>query len=197
MQNAKRRRRLIAKRPNHGRRCRLGCGDWRLASQLREAADGPTQFPQTRIKIMSDTDHCINVCNKLLRGELSAVETYDKAIDKYGDEPALAELRRIRGEHADSVMRLQQNVRDMGGTPSTESGAWGTFAGTVQSAADFFGAGSAVEALKRGEEHGRKEYQEALDDEQVMPGCKAMMRDELLPRTNRHIATLERLEDAV
>jgi hypothetical protein len=32
---------------------------------------------------MSDTEHCIKVCNSLLRGEISAVETYDKAIEKY------------------------------------------------------------------------------------------------------------------
>lgn len=146
---------------------------------------------------MSDTDQCIKVCNKLLRGEISAVETYDKAIEKYGNEPVLAELRRVRSEHSESAMRLQKNVREMGGTPSTESGAWGVFATTVQSAADLFGAGSAVESLKRGEEHGRNDYHAALENEHVMPGCKAMIRDELLPRTNRHIATLERLENAV
>jgi len=147
--------------------------------------------------IMSDTDHCIKVCNHLLRGELSAVETYDKAIAKYGKEPVLAELQRIRNEHSESVARLQQNVREMGGTPETGSGAWGTFANTIQGAANLFGAGSAIESLQRGEEHGRRDFQDALEDEKVMPGCKTMIRDELLPRVNRHIATLERLEDAI
>lgn len=28
-------------------------------------------------------DHCINVCNSLLRNELYAVETYGQAIEKY------------------------------------------------------------------------------------------------------------------
>lgn len=146
---------------------------------------------------MTDTDHCIKVCNSLLRGELSAVETYEKAIAKYGNEPVLAELQRIRNEHSQSVARLQQNVREMGGMPDTDSGAWGTFANTIQAAANLFGAESAIEALQRGEEHGRRDYQDALEDDEVMPGCKDMIRDELLPRVNRHIATLERLEDAV
>lgn len=146
---------------------------------------------------MSDTDHCIKVCNSLLRGELSAVETYDKAISKFSTEPVVAELQRIRNEHSESVARLQQNVREMGGTPDSGSGAWGTFANAIQGTANLFGAGSAIESLQRGEETGRRDYQDALDDAGVMEHSKTIIRDELLPRVNRHIATLERLEDAV
>jgi hypothetical protein len=109
----------------------------------------------------------------------------------------VTELQRIRHEHAEAVARLQANVRGMGGEPSRESGAWGAFANTVQSTANLFGPGSAIESLQRGEEHGRNDYQDALDDGDVMEGCKAMIRNELLPRIHRHIATLERLEEAV
>jgi uncharacterized protein (TIGR02284 family) len=146
---------------------------------------------------MSDIQHCINVCNSLLRGELSAVQTYDKAIAKFSGEPVVTELKRLCNEHSESVARLQHNVREMGGVPDTDSGTWGAFANTIQSAANLFGAGSAIESLQRGEEHGRRDYQDALEDEGVLPSCKAMIRDELLPRVHRHIATLERLEAMV
>lgn len=141
-------------------------------------------------------EHCIKVCNSLLRGELSAVEAYDQAISKHADNTGASELHRIRDEHATAVSRLRENVREMGGTPEADSGAWGLFAKTIQSAANLFGRGSALESLQQGEEQGRRDYESALKDEEVLPGCKVLIRDELLPGTQRHIATLERLERA-
>lgn len=140
---------------------------------------------------------CIDVCNSLLRGEISAVETYRKAIEKYPDTPATSELIRIQSEHSKSVNRLAGNVRDMGGIPDNDSGAWGVFTKAVQSSANLLGAESAIESLQRGEEHGRNDYHSALDNEDVMDTCKALIREELLPRVENHIIALERLEDSV
>lgn len=149
---------------------------------------------------MSNTlinEQCIENCNSLLRGELSAVETYSKAIEKYPDTVATPELERIRSEHRLSADSLAKNVREMGGEPETDSGAWGTFAKTIQSAANLFGSESAVESLQTGEEHGRNDYQRALANEDVMDSCKVLISTELLPRVESHISTLERLEDAL
>lgn len=145
------------------------------------------------------TDHksCIDVCNGLLRGELSAVETYSLAINRYVGKTAITDLQRIRSEHALSAARLSQHVRDMGGNPDDDSGAWGMFAKAVQGAANLFGAESAIESLQRGEEKGRSDYEDALKNDDVMAEAKEMIRSELLPRVNHHIATLERLEDSV
>lgn len=140
---------------------------------------------------------CIKTCNSLLRGELSAVETYRQAIEKFPDTIATPELRRILSEHRQSSLRLTENIREMGGTPETDSGAWGTFATTIQTAANLFGSKSAIESLKHGEEHGRNDYQSALGSEDVMDECKAMIRNELLPRIERHISALERLGENV
>lgn len=140
---------------------------------------------------------CIKTCNSLLRGELSAVETYNKAIAKYPESPVTSELTRIKTEHQQSADRLSANVREMGGVPETDSGAWGVWAKTVQSTANLFGAESAIESLQKGEEHGRGDYEDALEDDDVMAACKTMIRTELLPRCESHIATLERLEEIV
>lgn len=142
-------------------------------------------------------EHCIDTCNKLLRGERSAVETYDQAIEKYGHESAVSDLRAIRQEHAESVALLEENVRSMGGTPDATAGAWGAFANTVQAAANLLGANSALEALQSGEKTGQSGYQSALDDAEVMTTCKDLIRTTLLPRTTEHVARLERLQKAV
>jgi hypothetical protein len=139
-------------------------------------------------------EYCIKVCNSLLRGELSAVETYSQAIEKFGFSAAENDLRRIRSEHAHSANRLSASVRDMGGEPDHDSGAWGLFATAVQGAANLFGPDSAIESLRRGEETGRGDYQDALLEDEMTVDCKLMIREKLLPRIIHHIATLENLE---
>lgn len=146
------------------------------------------------------TDHsdpCIKVCNGLLRGELSAVETYSQAIEKFPGSAVVETLREIRSEHSLSASRLSSNVRDMGGEPEKNSGPWGIFATAIQGTANLFGAGSAMESLKKGEEAGHKDYLAALLNDDVMEDCKNMIRNELMPPLMNHIATLDNLEEAV
>lgn len=139
-------------------------------------------------------DHCIDVCNRLLRGEQSAVATYTKAISSFEDENAVpAPLRTILEDHREAVLTLTENVRSMGGEPSHESGMWGAFAETVQGAADLLGDKAALASLKAGETAGREDYESALDDDDVMVECKQLIQSTLLPATHRHITALERI----
>ena len=78
-----------------------------------------------------DTD----ALNSLLRGELSAVETYDQAMKKIEDPTVLTDLQRIRGEHSDAAVRLRDQVTRFGGTPSESSGPWGAFTAAVTATA--------------------------------------------------------------
>jgi len=137
-----------------------------------------------------NTEKCIDVCNRLLRGERSAVETYNQAIDKFRGEPAAGPLSQLRDEHHDSVGVLEQNVRSMGGKPDDTAGAWGAVANTVQAAANLFGQNSAVEALESGEKSGKSDYESALEDPDVMPECKDLIRQTLLPRVEEHLQAL-------
>ncbi len=136
-------------------------------------------------------DHCIKVCNSLLRGELSAIETYRQAIDKFDGEPGIAQLRSIEAEHKRSAFELREHVLKMGGAPEIDSGAWGTLTHAVQSTANFFGEESAVRSLSKGEMIGKAAYEAALNDDGVMPDAQGMIRDCLLPRTMNHIASLD------
>lgn len=146
---------------------------------------------------MIDPKHCIEICNRLLRGERSAVETYDQTLSKYPDEPeALARLRVIRDEHARSVAALEENVRSMGGAPDVTSGPWGAVAEVTQATANVLGLGAALSSLETGEKAGRGDYERALDDEAVMPECKELIRDHLLPPIASHLAQLHELAHA-
>jgi rubrerythrin len=142
---------------------------------------------------MNATHECIDVCNSLLRGEFSAIETYNQALEKFDSEIERSALRSIQNDHQNSASRLREHLIDMGAEPSTESGAWGSFAKAVEGTAKMLGESPALAALQQGEEHGVDEYEEALRNPDVMTEIKTVIRQELLPPLSEHIAALDRL----
>jgi len=131
--------------------------------------------------------------NALLRGELAAVETYDQAMDKFEDQHVLADLQKIREEHARAVMQLRDKVTHFGGKPPAGSGLWAAFAAVVTAKGKPPGPATALSALRQGEEYGVNQYEDALKNEHVNPECKEMIRVDLLPNCRKHIEELNRL----
>src|SRR5688572_7789880 len=147
---------------------------------------------------MDDTGEAVRQLNSFLRGEISAAETYRMAIDKAGDSPDNAAnvglLREIQEEHGRAAQALRARIRELGGEPSDSSGAWGAWASVVQGTANLFGDSSALKALKEGEEHGLKDYEEALDD--LDATSAELVQNQLIPAQQRHIQLLDQLINA-
>lgn len=99
--------------------------------------------------------------NSLLQGELSAVETYNMALEKIKTPATATILTECRSCHSDRVAKLTQMVTSLGAAPSTTSGPWGSFAKLVQAGAVALGEGSAIGALKEGEDQGLDTYKGA------------------------------------
>lgn len=141
----------------------------------------------------------IGQLNSLLRGEISAAETYRMAIDKIADNATTAAnaglLREIQEEHGRAAQGLRDRIRELGGEASDSSGAWGVWAKTVQGTMNLFGDASSLKALKEGEEHGLKDYQEALDD--VDATSAQLIQNQLVPAQQRHIDLLDQLINSV
>lgn len=130
--------------------------------------------------------------NSLLRGELSAIETYEQALVQVANEPGVGDLRHIAEEHRQAAEVLRRHIVERGGKPSADSGAWGTVVRTVEGAAKLFGNSSALEVLKTGEQHGVNSYESALRDENLDEPCKELIRSTLLPQTQAHLPVLDR-----
>lgn len=143
-----------------------------------------------------ETQERIDTLNELLRGEISAVETYQQAMDKIGSDPGAAELKQIHDEHREAANELRLHIRSHNGTPDHGSGAWGAFAKTVAGVAKLFGNTAALKALKEGEETGVSSYERALEDESLSAECKELIRSRLLPQTRAHIPVLDRLMES-
>ena len=134
--------------------------------------------------------------NSLLRGEISATETYQQALAKVGDDPKAADLRRIHQEHREAANALRQHVRDQGGEPEHGSGAWGAFAKAIEGTAKLFGDATALRALRQGEQSGLSSYENALKDDSLPTECKNYLRNTLIPQTREHVTVLDRLIEA-
>lgn len=137
--------------------------------------------------------------NKCLRSELSAIETYRQALERdrgqYGQQPDFQQLSRVLQEHKDAAAKLRNLVQQHGKTPSTDSGAWGTWSKIVMGAAKLFGDKAALKALKEGEESGLKEYQDISADSGTPADVRSAIAA-LIPRQQDHIRELDRLIDA-
>lgn len=131
--------------------------------------------------------------DSLLRGELSAIETYSQAIHKFPDSPFLSDLHSIRSEHQNNVGILRRLINRSQGDPPTSSGAWGAFAKAVEGTAAALSESLALKALQEGEGHGIREYEEALEKEDISPSAQAAIREELLPSLHEHVQALERI----
>lgn len=142
-------------------------------------------------------DAGVRQLNSLLRGEISAAETYRMAIDKATatTNSNAAVLREIQEEHGRAAQAIRDRIRELGGEASDSSGAWGAWAKTVQGAMNLFGDTSSLKALKEGEEHGLKDYRDALKD--IDATSAQLIQNQYIPAQERHINLLDQLITAV
>ncbi len=145
-----------------------------------------------------DTGEAIRQLNSLLRGEISAAETYRNVLAKVaaGENAEDAGLlRQIQEEHGRACQSLRDRIRELGGTASDSSGAWGVWAQAVQGTMSLFGGDKGgLKAIKEGEEHGLKDYEEALDD--LDASSAQLVQNQLMPAQQRHITLLDQLLSA-
>ncbi len=125
--------------------------------------------------------------NQLLITELSAVETYEQALQEkewkvLGPDPQILELYHILVDHIQAASRLGMEVQRLGGKPVNGTRAWASWSHLRMDAVRFMGdAGrggdkAALEALKEGEESGLEDYRAVLHDRALPPEIKPLIR---------------------
>jgi uncharacterized protein (TIGR02284 family) len=145
---------------------------------------------QPNLGTQNKTD--VDQLNSFLRGEISAVETYRQAIERLSDSANVITLRECMRSHEQRVALLTQEIRRIGGQPSTSSGVWGTFAKLVEGGAKLFGEKAAIAALEEGEDHGRDDYRRELD--KLGMALRQFVQTQLLSeqeRTHRALSALK------
>jgi len=125
----------------------------------------------------------VDKLNECLRGEISAMETYELALKSVTHTELTHALRQLHDSHERRVTSLRRRLRGMGAEQSYTSGVWGAFARIVQRGADLFGDKAAMAALEEGEDHGLRLYSEELEG--IDEATRDFIRSELLPDQQR------------
>jgi bacterioferritin (cytochrome b1) len=136
--------------------------------------------------------------NALLRGEISASETYRMAIDKLVEssgEGKVDALRALQEDHVSATRSLRDRIRELGGEPDSSSGAWGVWAKFTMGAASLFGDVSALKGIKEGEEHGLKDYHAAIVE--LDPASAELVQNQLIPAQEKHLQRIDGLINAI
>lgn len=129
------------------------------------------------------------------RGELAAVDAYDRALEKFAGQSEASPLLLIRNEHDDSVARLRAIIESAGGKIPHDGGAWGGFANVVNSVAVLVNDEVPLQVLQKGEEIGISGYEAMLADASLSAShtTLTLLRD----RCTSHHAGLQRLREHI
>ena len=134
----------------------------------------------------------ISSLDKMLRGEISAVETYDMALKQTKNFAIESDLSQLKATHSAAVAVLRAFIIENGGAPSESSGAWGLWARVVEQVASILGDLTMLKSLKEGEEHGVNDYNKVLEDESVTFKTKETLK-KIAFQGQKNIQCLDRL----
>ena len=132
--------------------------------------------------------------NAMLRGELAAVESYNEVLKRSLPLAVRTELERMRSQHQEMVGALRHWVRDFQENNSS-AGGQGKHANTVADATVAASGFRLLEALKSAERRAESTYRVALGNPDHRDGFRYFIGSKLLPQSQEHLATLDRLSD--
>ncbi len=129
----------------------------------------------------------------IIKGERAAVETYGQVFEKYGDDSQIDKLRYFSKDHKEAVIELNNMAQRNNIEIPESSGVWGSWSKLVTGTATLLGKKSALKALKEGEEHGLKEYEELLSSSSVPDNMKMLVNNKFIPMQKKHIKDIDLL----
>lgn len=139
--------------------------------------------------------HDVSRLNTLLHCELSAVEIYNLAISRVGDDYAEESfaLSRLAVAHQTQSNLLRDAIHRRGGKVLAGGFDWEPYARAIADAPTIFGDVMALEALREGEMRGLELYRAALADETMDASGRELLIATLIPGKERHLVILDAL----
>ena len=139
--------------------------------------------------------HGVSRLNSLLHCELSAVEIYNLAISRVGDDYAEESfaLSRLAIAHQTQSNLLREAIHRRGGEVVAGGPDWAPYAKAIADSPTIFEDVMALAALREGEVRGLEEYRAALADENMDEAGRNLLIASLIPGKERHIAILDAL----
>lgn len=134
-----------------------------------------------------------NTLTSLLRAEESALEIYQSALARADGRPAGQRLRQICVDHVRAVQVLLGLLLRHGDDAPAPTTSADPFAAPV--ADEDAELTALVRSLRAGEARQVEEYRRALSDPNLTIAAKALIRSDLLRRSETHVPALDALID--
>ncbi len=129
--------------------------------------------------------------NALLKGELSAVETYNQALPKVENKEIAGVLSDCLASHEMRVGKLTDAIKEFGGTPESDTGVWGSWAKVLSGGASVFGDDATLAALEQEEDAQSSDYEWRLM--RMHGDHRSLVKEELFPEQQRFRSMLSQL----
>lgn len=133
--------------------------------------------------------------NRILRGEISAVEAYQQILEKIEDDPDKTKIQMFLDFHEDLVKLWTSKVEEKGIKPDSSSGMWGAVVEAFVGTAKLFGDNRTIDAIIQGEEHGLSEYKNLVKNKHVSEDIKLHVKKTVIPSLELHINTFKALKE--
>lgn len=142
-------------------------------------------FPRQYVQIADSVpSHTITVCHRLLRTERAALESYDRILVR-NHSLTLQALHTIRDQHVEAIASLEENIFTLGGAPEI-------FPDSPEGVIPT-GVTAVLTAVYALEELCEREYGIALRDFDLQTETRQLVRRNLLPRIEQHLAIIRQL----
>jgi hypothetical protein len=145
---------------------------------------------------MNDTiTNNTNTIDKLLKDELSAIETYECLLETFklpGGHFVTDSLTPMYKDHQDALLSLNTLAQPGNGT-SKSSGIWGQIGNTVLTHPEFVGKKASIMELLEGEKNTEMDYMQVLENSNLSGDIRTLIEDKLLPYQQSHVRSLDRM----
>ena len=129
------------------------------------------------------------------RGEISAVQTYAKALASPSLRQVSDILQSCHASHEERASALADRILELGGRVPESTGVWGAIMPVLESAAAAISAKMAIAVLEEGEDRLLKEYRTNLP--RLDAPSRAFVNERILPSQLRTHQALSNLKHAM
>ncbi|HET9428709.1 MAG TPA: PA2169 family four-helix-bundle protein [Allosphingosinicella sp.] len=126
-----------------------------------------------------DFDHDINVLNSLITTTIDSANGFERSAED-ADAPQFVDMfREFAQERRQIVGRLQEKVRQLGGTPNDDGSLKADLHRRWVDLKDAIGRGdkAIIEEVERGEDYIKAKYDAALEDSRLTPESMTLIRE--------------------
>ncbi|MDP9412586.1 MAG: PA2169 family four-helix-bundle protein [Pseudomonadota bacterium] len=128
---------------------------------------------------MMNREHDISVINTLITTTIDSANGFERSAENVQGGQFEQMFREFAQERRQLVGRLQEHVRQMGGTPNDDGSLKADLHRRFEDLRSALGGGdkAIIAEVERGEDYIKNKYETALNDDRLSPECRAIIQE--------------------